>query len=74
MKETAGIRHNELYSGHCVRIDCNSENKTVLVPPKMPFGSGLVAINEVRKLIYNMPDNIFVFFYQSDLHIEALTG
>ena len=28
--EAARIRHNELYSVHCVRIDCSSENITIL--------------------------------------------
>ena len=50
------------------------QKQTVLVPPKLTFGLGLAAINEVRKRIYNIPDDIFVFFYQSDLRIEALTG
>ena len=37
---------------------------------------GLRAIYEVSKRIYDILDNIFVFFYQflSDLGIEALTG
>ena len=60
-KEAAVIWHNKLYSGHCVRIGCISENKTALVPPKLPFGLGLAAINEVRKRIYYSPDDIFVF-------------
>ena len=37
------------------------------------FGLGLRAINEVRKCIDYILDDIFVFFYQSDLRIEALT-
>ena len=38
------------------------------------FGQGLTAINEVRKRIYNILDDIFVFFCRSDLRIEAQTG
>ena len=38
------------------------------------FGLRLTAINEVRKHIYYILDDIFVFFYRSDLCIEALTG
>ena len=38
------------------------------------FGSGLTAINEVRKRIYYMLDDIFVLLCQSGLCIEALTG
>ena len=38
------------------------------------FGLGLAAINEVRKHMVHILDNLFVFFYQSDLRIEALTG
>ena len=36
------------------------------------FGLGLTAINEVRKRIDYILDDIFVFFYQSDLSIGAL--
>ena len=32
------------------------------------------AINEVRKCIYSILGDIIVFFYQSGLCIEALTG
>ena len=38
------------------------------------FGSRLKTINELRKHIYYILDNIFVFFYQSKLRIEPLTG
>ena len=38
------------------------------------FGSGLTSIDKVRKCIYYILDDIFVFFYQSDLRIEALKG
>ena len=38
------------------------------------FDSILTAINEVRKRIDYTLDNIFVFFYRSDLGIEAFTG
>ena len=32
--EAAGIIHNGLYSVNCERINCNSENKTVLGSPQ----------------------------------------
>ena len=38
------------------------------------FGSGLTKMSEVRKRIYYILDDIFIFFYWSDLRIEALTG
>ena len=38
------------------------------------FGLGLTAINDVRKHIYYILDNIFVFLYISELCIEDLTG
>ena len=38
------------------------------------FGLVLTAINELRKRIYYILDDIYFFFYQSDLRIEALTG
>ena len=38
------------------------------------FGSGLAAINEVRSRTYYKVDDKFVFFLQSDLRIESLTG
>ena len=41
---------------------------------KKSFGLVLTAINEVRKRIYYILDNKFVFFYQPDFHIGALIG
>ena len=38
------------------------------------FGLESTDINEVCKRIDYIIDNIFVFFYQSNLRIEALTG
>ena len=38
------------------------------------FGSGLKSINGVCKRIDYIIDNIYIFFYQSDLRIEALAG
>ena len=38
------------------------------------FGLGLTSINEVRKRIYYIVDERFVFFYRSDLRIEDMTG
>ena len=35
---------------------------------------GLTAINEVRKRIDCILDHIYIFFYQSDFCVEALTG
>ena len=37
------------------------------------FGLGLTAVNEVRKCIEYIIDDIFVFFYQTYLRIEDLT-
>ena len=38
------------------------------------FGSRLTAINEVCKRIDYILDHVFIFFYQSELRTEALTG
>ena len=38
------------------------------------LGLGINAINDVRKRIDCIIDDKYIFFYQSDLCIEALTG
>ena len=61
-----------LFQHHCIQFFINcmcdaTHNKS--------FGLVSTAINEVRKRIYSIPDDIFGFFYQylSDFYIEALT-
>ena len=49
-------------------------NCMIYMTNNKPFDLGLTAINKVRKHIYYIPGNIFVFFYRLDLRFEALTG